>query len=137
MIRMFVPLFLCVILAACAADRCGSCNGCAASAPGVPPGAVIHYVKLRSGLPEGEAMAMLHQRLPRFREVPGLLQKVYGREEGTGEICGIYIFESQAALDAFRESELARTIREAYQVESARIERYEVLFTLHPGIRAK
>jgi hypothetical protein len=40
--------------------------------------------------------------------VPGLLQKIYGRDPETGEFCGIYIFELQAALEASQETELAR-----------------------------
>jgi hypothetical protein len=116
--------------------RAGCCAEPSAAAP-LPPGAVIHFVRLRSGLSDEDAVAMLHQRLPRFRDVPGLLQKVYGRDQETGEFCGIYIFESRESLNAFRQSELALTIREAYQVESARIERYDILMTLYPGVRGE
>jgi hypothetical protein len=68
--------------------------------------------------------------------VPGLLQKIYGRDPETA---------SSAASTSNRRGRSRRlrrrswrgTNREAYQVESARMERYEVLFTLYPGIRAK
>ena len=72
----------------------------------------------------------LVERKPRFLEVPGLVQKVYGRDEATGDVCGIYFFESQAALAAFRETELAKTIPSAYEAIDIRREVYEVIETL-------
>jgi hypothetical protein len=135
MMRLMLLISAAGLLAGCSAP--GDTSRSAPAPAGLPEGAVIQYVKLQSGLPESEAMAMLRQREPRFREVPGLVQKIYGREAETGQICGIYIFESQAALAAFRQSELARTIPEAYKVESSRIERYDVLFTLWPGVRSE
>jgi hypothetical protein len=46
--------------------------------------------------------------------------------------CGIYFFESGAALAAFRETELARTIPTAYEAVDVRREAYEVLYPLWP-----
>lgn len=64
--------------------------------------------------------------------MPGLVQKVYGRDESTQDVCGIYFFESRAALTTFMESELARTIPDAYDAVSVRREIYEVLYSLSP-----
>jgi hypothetical protein len=135
MIRILLCVLSVLVLSACATNQTDLPNSGARAE--VPAGAVIHYVRIRSGLGDDDAMTVLHRRAEQFRRVPGLLQKVYGRDAETGEICGIYIFESQGALEAFRQSELALTISDAYQVESARIERYDVLFTLHPGVRAR
>jgi hypothetical protein len=63
--------------------------------------------------------------------VPGLVQKVYGRDE-TGHVCGIYFFETGEALDAFREMELARTIPTAYEAVEVRREVYDLLYALWP-----
>ena len=60
------------------------------------------------------------------------MQKVYGRDETTGDVCGIYFFEDQSALAAFRETELAKTIATAYEAKEVRPEIYEVLYPLHP-----
>src|SRR5215217_7853849 len=73
---------------------------------------------------------------PRFRsEVPGLVQKYYGYEPDSGAFCGCYIFDSEESRQAFRQSELARTIPAAYQfaaaAEEVRVEAYEVLFPLY------
>lgn len=127
-----------VLAAAAVMSGCASLPGGEEESAGARergPAMVLHFVRIRSGLPDEEAFAVLRQREPHFRDVPGLLQKIYGRDAETGDLCGIYIFESQASLDDFRQSKLARTIRDAYHVESARIERYDVLFTLWPGIR--
>ena len=93
--------------------------------------AVILFVRAKSDLDEEELDRRLLERRPRFREVPGLVQKIYGREEATGAVCGIYFFETQAALAAYRETELAQTIASAYEVTEIRVEAYNVLYPLH------
>jgi hypothetical protein len=45
-------------------------------------------------------------------------------------VCGIYFFENQAALAAFRETELAKTIPAAYEAVDVRREVYDVLYPL-------
>lgn len=94
--------------------------------------AAILFVRARSGLDAEELERRLLERRPRFLEVPGLLQKIYGRDSSTGAVCGIYFFESQEALAAFRETELAKTIPTAYEVVEFRPEVYELLYPLRP-----
>lgn len=97
--------------------------------------AVIQFVKFSSPLSEDEVLAVMERRAPEFRDVPGLIQKFYGREVDTGDVCGIYIFDSQESLHSFRQTELARTIPTAYRIESPRIEAFELLFPLRPDER--
>jgi hypothetical protein len=92
---------------------------------------VIQHVKLVSTLSDAEAHAVMEGRAARTREVPGLLQTYYAREQGTGELCRICLFESDEALRAFEASVLGQTTAAAYQAESIRAETYEVLFPLH------
>jgi hypothetical protein len=94
--------------------------------------ATILFVRVKSDLEWEELERRLLERRPRFLEVPGLVQKVYGYDEATGDACGIYFFESREALEAFRESELARTIPEAYEATDTRREVYEMLYPLRP-----
>lgn len=94
-------------------------------------GAIL-FVRIKSGLDAEEFDSRLLERRPRFREVPGLVQKVYGRDAATGDVCGIYFFENQQALAAFRETELAQTIPEAYEAVDIRREAYDVLYSLRP-----
>jgi hypothetical protein len=92
----------------------------------------VLFVRITSALDPEEFDRRLLERRPRFQEVPGLVQKVYGRDPESGDVCGIYFFESGEALRAFRESELARTIPSAYEAEEVRREAYDVLYPLWP-----
>ena len=65
--------------------------------------ATILYARVKSDLDPKELDRRINERKPRFLEVPGLLQKIYGRDEATGEVCGIYFFENKEAPSAFRE----------------------------------
>ena len=94
--------------------------------------ATVLFVRIRSGLDAEEFDRRLAERRPRFRDVPGLVQKIYGRDEATGDVCGIYFFESDEALAAFRETELAQTIPTAYEAADVRREVYDVLYPLWP-----
>ena len=94
--------------------------------------AVILFVRIKSQLDPDELERRVLERRPRFEEVPGLIQKIYGRDDATGGVCGIYFFEDEAALAAFRETELAQTIPSAYEAVDVRREVYDVLFPLHP-----
>jgi hypothetical protein len=94
--------------------------------------AAVLFVRIKSRLETKEFERRLLERRPRFLEVPGLVQKIYGRDGATGDVCGIYFFENRAALDAFRETELAQTIPTAYEAVEVRREVYEVLYPLRP-----
>ena len=94
--------------------------------------AAILFVRIKSDLDADEFDRRLLERRPRFREVPGLIQKLYGRDDATGDVCGIYFFDSAEALDAFRETELARTIPEAYEAVEVRRETFDLLYPLWP-----
>jgi hypothetical protein len=94
--------------------------------------ASVLFVRIASDLEPEEFDRRLLERRPRFREVPGLVKKIYGREPVSGDVCGIYFFESDDALAAFRGSELAQTIPTAYEATDVRREAYEVLYALWP-----
>ena len=92
---------------------------------------VVHFVRITTHLAHEEVRQIMEERAPRFRQVPGLLQKYYGYEPSSGAFCGCLIFDSEESRQAFRQSELARTIPAAYQAEEVRVEAYEVLFPLY------
>lgn len=91
----------------------------------------ILFVRVKSALDLEELERRVLERRPRFKEVPGLIQKIYGRDESSGEVCGIYFFESKEALAAFRDTELAKTIPTAYEATEIRREVYEVMYPLY------
>jgi hypothetical protein len=94
--------------------------------------AVVLYVRAKSILDPAELENRLLERRPRFLDVPGLVQKIYGRDESSGDVCGIYFFENQNSHAEFRDTELAKTIPAAYEVTEIRMEVYEMLYPLHP-----
>lgn len=94
--------------------------------------AAVLFVRIKSELDEKELDRRLEERRPRFLEVPGLLQKIYGRDESSGDVCGIYFFKDMTALKNFSESELAHTIAPAYEAYDVRREIYDVLLSLRP-----
>ena len=88
---------------------------------------VIHIVKFKSGLSETDAERIMKERMPQFHKLPGLMQKFYGREKGTGALAGIYVWDSEESLAEFKKSELAKTIAAAYDAQGTpRIESFEV-----------
>ena len=92
---------------------------------------IIQITRFKSGLSDDEATGVMNERAPRFRAVPGLLQKYYTRDDKTGERGAVYVWESEAALAAFRESELAHSMAEAYQIEGEkRVELFDVVLVL-------
>ena len=100
---------------------------------------VVLMYKFKSRLPEEEVRRVMRERAPRFRAQPGLVKKYYGYEAGTGMHTGIYVWESAAAMAAFREGELAASIPAAYQLEAPpRVEMFELIFPLRemPELRA-
>jgi len=60
---------------------------------------------------------VVEDRVPEFQALPGLLQKYYLHNPKSGELAGLYLWDSQESLDAFRNSELTATIAKAYHVE--------------------
>ena len=95
--------------------------------------ACILFVRIKSDLDPEELEQRLLERKPHFQEVPGLVQKIYGRDEATGDLCGIYFFADTDSLASFSQTELAKTIATAYEVTEIRKETYQVLFPLHPA----
>ena len=94
-------------------------------------GTVVQVVRIKSSLSEEELMTKAKERAKQFRELPGLVQKYYVKLNDEGEYSGIYIWDSKESLMAFKESELAATIGEAYKLtEPPAVEVSNILFQL-------
>jgi hypothetical protein len=78
---------------------------------------LVSLVRFRSTLADADVRATFEERAERFRQLPGLIDKIYLRFRETGEFGAVYVWESDDALARFRESELARTIPTVYQVD--------------------
>ena len=88
---------------------------------------VVSIVRFTSKLSPDEVQTTFEDRAGSYRQVPGLVEKIYLRFRDTGEFGAVYVWDSDDALAHFRESELARSIPEAYRVEGgAKIELADV-----------
>jgi len=88
-------------------------------------------VRFRSSLPFDEVMRVAEQRAPEFRALEGLLQKYYLEDAESGEIAGLYLWDSPESLAAYRGSELRASIAAKYQVEGGlRVEEFRVAMPL-------
>lgn len=97
-----------------------------------PQPAVMLIVRgLKSKLSRDELERRYKERMPQFREVPGLLQKYYSYDSSTEEWAGIYLWESEESAAAYLESDLRKTIATAYElIQPPRIERFPVVDVL-------
>lgn len=75
----------------------------------------ILLVLFKSGLPKEEVLKKVEERADKYRGVKGLLQKLYVQYESTNEFGGVYIFDSKESLEAFRNSDLAKSVGDAYK----------------------
>ena len=95
-------------------------------------------VKFKSTFSAEELINVCQENLKDFRNVPGLIQKYYIAEEGTGAISGFYIFETKSAREAFWSSNLAKKIPAQYRMiaETLRVEQYDMAIVLNDGVLA-
>ena len=92
---------------------------------------IIQIIRLKSGLTEEELLRTAREREPRFKALPGLLQKYYLKLKEPGQYAGIYVWDTRESLAAYRNSELAASIPAAYElIEAPDIEVADVLFQL-------
>ena len=98
----------------------------------------ILLVKFNSTFNAEKLLNVCQQDLETFRNVPGLIQKYYIAEEGTGALSGFYIFETKSARAAFWTSDLAKTIPARYGVipETLRVEQYDMAIVLNDVVLA-
>lgn len=92
---------------------------------------ILQFIKLKSHLSQEELLNRARTRQPKFEALPGLLQKYYVKLNEEGRYGGIYIWESSEALQVYRNSDLAKSIPDAYEItEAPEVEIMEILFKL-------
>jgi heme-degrading monooxygenase HmoA len=92
---------------------------------------ILQIIKLKSNLPQELLLERAKERAPQFEAIPGLIQKYYVKTAQPGQFAGIYVWDSVASIQSFRESDLAKSIPQAYDItEAPNIEVMDVLFQL-------
>ena len=92
---------------------------------------IVLVVTFESALSEDEVFAVARERLPEFQKLPGLVQKYYIKGDKPNHYGGVYVWDSVESLNAYRESDLAKSIPAAYKtVGPPTIQRFESVFPL-------
>ena len=92
---------------------------------------IIQIVKIKTELSEQKMLKVAKEREPQFKAIPGIIQKYYVKMAEPGLYGGIYIWDSIESLQAFKESDLAKTIAQAYKaIEPPLVEIADIMFKL-------
>lgn len=95
---------------------------------------IVQLVKFTSKLSEDDVTKVARDREQAYRDTPGLVQKFYIKFGAPDTYGGFLVWDSAESLAAFRQTELARTIPEAYGVIGApEITVGETMFLLNEG----
>jgi hypothetical protein len=93
--------------------------------------AIALLVKFKTALTIEELQRRYRERMPEFRALGGLVQKYYVQDPATGEVGGLYLWDSEASLKAYLASDLRKTIGSVYEVEGEpTVQRMSVLDVL-------
>ena len=92
---------------------------------------ILQIIKLKSNLAEEDLLSKAKEREAQFKAIPGLVQKYYVKTDQSGQYGGIYVWDSLESLQSFQQSDLAKSIPEAYEIiEAPNIEIMDILFQL-------
>lgn len=95
---------------------------------------IASLVQFASNLSDDEVQAIFEERADQYRKVPGLLQKTYLRFRASGKFGALYLWDSEESMARFRETALARSIPDAYQVvDPPRSEIADVCLIVEPA----
>ncbi|MCG6919494.1 MAG: YdhR family protein [Acidobacteria bacterium] len=95
------------------------------------PAVMLIVSGLKSKLSHDELERRYKERMPQFRDVPGLLQKYYAYDPSTEEWAGIYLWDSEESAAAYLESDLRKTIPSAYELtQPPRVDRFPIVDVL-------
>lgn len=89
---------------------------------------VITTFQLPQPIALAEASALFQSTAPHYRDVPGLLHKVYWRSQQGDRVGGLYLWASRADAEAVYTPQWRARVRQTYQCEA------EVLYLDSPVV---
>ena len=96
---------------------------------------IIQFVQFETSLSEAEVTSVARDRLDAYAATPGLVQKYYVKLSKPNHYAGVMIWESPEALQAFRETDLAKLVPAAYSVIGAPdVDIHELMFPLRETV---
>jgi len=94
----------------------------------------VVFITYDSELGDEEIDALFDERADNYREMDGLLQKFYLRDEESGRVGGIYVFDSEQSRDALFDSDVHASLRDAYAARDVDIQTFHVTFPLYEAV---
>ncbi len=79
------------------------------------------------GLSEEDFAGSCDELAPAFAAVPGLASKVWLADHAEGTFGGVYLFESEAAVDEFLQSELFAAVGATPGLVNFSVRRFDIL----------
>lgn len=95
---------------------------------------IVLQVLFRTDMAGDDALQKVEETKDVFRRVPGLQQKYYVRDPATGEMGGVYVFDSRESLERFRASGISqKALRSFKLVGPPAIRVFEIATALFEG----
>jgi hypothetical protein len=96
---------------------------------------MILQINFNLNVPAAEYQKMVDSIAPAFADVPGLRWKIWLLNPVAQEAGGIYLFDSQASLDAYLNGPMVAKLREQPSVRNISTKQFEVM--AEPSILAR
>jgi hypothetical protein len=90
--------------------------------------------RMKQQLPEPELKNLLAQLVEIYKKVPGLKHKYFILDTKTGEVGGIYTFESQDALDTYLKSDVYKDVVVSNSQGEPKVEIFNVIAVTDAGV---
>ena len=75
---------------------------------------IIHIIRFKTSLSYDEVNQRFNDRADQYRKVPGLIQKYYVKFD-EGEYGGVYMWDSNDSLNAWRNTNFSGTVANTYE----------------------
>ncbi len=89
-------------------------------------------MRMISNKPMDELDTLSRAGFAKFKALPGLLQKHYILNHATGEVGGVYLFETQEAAETYVAGPIVASVKERFGIDGdVTIEVAEILYSLN------
>ena len=88
---------------------------------------MILQINFNLNVPTAQYQKVIDSVAPAFVDVPGLMWKIWLLNPEAKEAGGIYLFDSQASLEAYRNGPLVAKLRALPAVENISVKPFEIV----------
>lgn len=88
---------------------------------------MILQINFSFAAPAGQYQTLVDSVAPAFRDVPGLVWKIWLLNPSAQEAGGLYLFDSQDSLDAYRNGPLLAQLRALPFLRHISIKQFEIM----------